>query len=294
MMLAVPPPCPMSPALASRLHRLRHLALDLDGTLYRGGTVFPWSRPFLDRLRTLGVGFTMLTNNPSKSPADYLAHLQRYGLEIHPDQLYTSGQATLDWLRSARPDFRRLFLLGTPSMQTQFAEAGYALTDDDPEDPPDAVIVGFDPTLTYPRLGRAAWWIQKGKPFLATNPDAVCPTDLPTILIDCGSLCALLQKATGRAPERVFGKPDPTMLDGIRARHGLGSEEIGMVGDRLYTDMQMALRAGAVGVLVLTGEATAEDAAKADPPPDVVLPSVAELGDLLERAQASRPSSART
>ena len=88
-----------------------------------------------------------------------------------------------------------------------------------------------------------AWWISRGRFLVATNPDRVCPTDQPTVLVDCGALCALLESATGRAPDRVFGKPDPSMLDGIRARHGLAAAEIAMVGDRLYTDILMARRA---------------------------------------------------
>jgi NagD protein len=259
----------------------------MDGTIYRGGTVFPWTRPFLARLRELGLGWTFLTNNPSKSAADYLAHLGRMGIPAGPAELHTSAQATIGWLQRHRPDWRRLFALGTPSMQAEFAAAGFSLTADDPADAPDAVVVGFDPTLTYARLGRAAWWIQQGKPYVATNPDRVCPTDQPTVLIDCGALCALLASATGREPEVVLGKPDPAMLDGILTRHGLRADEVAMVGDRLYTDVLMAHRAGALGVLVLSGEATAAEAAAADPAPPLVLPTLAELGDLLAAARSS-------
>ena len=269
------------PETRTRLRAIRHLALDMDGTIYRGGTLFPFTRGFLDRMRGLGIGYTFLTNNPSKSSADYLAHLNRLGIPAGSDELYTSAQATIDWLREHRPEARRLFILGTASMQGQFVAAGFALTADDPADTPDAVVVGFDLTLTYARLCRAAWWIQKGIFCVATNPDFVCPTDQPTVLVDCGALCAMFQAATGRAPDRVFGKPDPSMLDGIRARHGLAAAEIAMVGDRLYTDVLMARRAGALGVLVLTGEATAEDAARSAEPPDLTLPSLVELGDLL-------------
>jgi len=270
----------------TRLRAIRHLALDMDGTIYRGGTLFPFTRGFLQRMRGLGIGYTFLTNNPSKSSADYLAHLNRLGISAGPDELYTSAQATIDWLRNNRPEARRLFILGTASMQGQFTAAGFALTTDDPADTPDAVVVGFDLTLTYARLCRAAWWIQKGIFCVATNPDFVCPTDQPTVLVDCGALCAMFQAATGRAPDRVFGKPDPSMLDGIRARHGLTAAEIAMVGDRLYTDVLMARRAGALGVLVLTGEATAEDAARSSEPPDLTLPSLVELGDLLAASRS--------
>lgn len=277
----------VSAELAARLRAIRHLALDMDGTIYRGGTLFPCTRPFLARMRELGIGCTFLTNNPSKNPADYLAHLRHLGLTVAADGLYTSAQATIDFLRSARPDCRALHVLGTPSMLAQFREAGFRLVGDDAGDEPDAVVIGFDLTLAYTRVCRAAWWIEKGKPWFATNPDRVCPTDQPTVLVDCGAICAMLAHATGRTPDRVFGKPDPTMLSGILARHGLHAGEIAMVGDRIYTDILTARNAGALGILVLTGEATAADAAAASPPPPLVLPSLAELGDLLAASQAS-------
>lgn len=270
-----------SPAVHARLRTITHLALDMDGTIYKGGSLFPFSRPFLAQMRALGVGYTFLTNNPSKSSADYLAHLGKLGIPATADELYTSAQATIDWLHQHHPEARRLFVLGTPSMLTQFTAAGFTLTRDDPADEPDAVVVGFDLTLTYARVCRTAWWIHRRKLYVATNPDWVCPTDQPTVLVDCGSICAMLEKATGRAPDRVFGKPDPAMLDGIRTRHGLRADQVAMVGDRIYTDILMAHRAGALGVLVLTGEATAQDAAEAELPPHLTVPSLAELGTLL-------------
>lgn len=272
-----------------RLRAIAHVALDLDGTIYRGGTLFPCALPFLARLRALGIGYTFLTNNPSKSGPDYLAHLERMGLPATAGELYTSALATLDYLQHHRPELRRLFVLGTASMLAEFSRAGFHLTRDDAGDEPDAVVIGFDLTLTYARLCRAAWWVRQGKPYFATNPDRVCPTDQPTVLVDCGAICAGVEHATGRAPDRVFGKPDPSMLSGIRERHGLRADQIAMVGDRIYTDVLMAHRAGALGVLVLTGEATAADAERADSPPDLVVPSLAELGELLSQARQNSP-----
>ena len=108
------------------------------------------------------------------------------------------------------------------------------------------------------------------------------------MLIDCGSICAMIEKATGRAPDIVLGKPDPAMLSGILDRHGLKPAQIAMVGDRIYTDMLMAHRADAFGVLVLTGEATARDAEQANPRPHLVVPSLAELGALLAEARLQK------
>ncbi len=272
-------------SLLERISKIKHVALDMDGTIYKGGTLFPFTIPFLSRLKEMNIGYSFLTNNPSKSTADYLKHLQKMGLPATPEELYTSAQATIIYLKTHFPEVNRLFILGTPSMISEFEKAGYISTVDDPSDEPDAVVVGFDMTLSYPRLCRAAWWIHYGKPYVATNPDWVCPTDQPTILIDCGSICAMLEKATGRIPDVTLGKPQPEMLDGILNTHHLQPFEVAMVGDRIYTDMMMAHKVNAFGVLVLSGEATLADARKADPRPDLALQSIEQLGELIAEAK---------
>ena len=264
-----------------RLFRIRHVALDLDGTLYCGATLFPWSRPFLDTLSGLSIGFTFLTNNSSLSVAEYAEKLRAFGLPASLENIRTSALATLEYLRERHPAAKRVFLLGTPGLAREFSAHGYEIVDE----APDLVVAGFDTTLTHEKLSRAAWWIAKGRPFIATHPDRVCPTDRPTRLVDCGAICACLEAATGVAPEAVPGKPEPRMLLGILARHGLEPGELAVAGDRLSTDMAMARRAGALGVLVLSGEATAAEAARQDhQPPDLVVPTLAEFGALLKEA----------
>jgi NagD protein len=271
-----------SDTLTQRLRKIRHVALDMDGTIYTDKKLFDTTLPFLSVLKQLGIGHTFLTNNPSKSVAEYLTHLRDMGIQATTDQLYTSTQATIDSLRKNFPQVRRLFVLGTPGLFRELEGAGFALTADDPGDPPDAVLAGFDTTLTYSRLCRAAWWITRGKLFFATNPDRVCPTNEPTVLVDCGSITAALERATGRSPQAIPGKPDPAMLQGILNRHSLAPENLAMVGDRLYTDMEMAHRTGALSVLVLTGEATAAGAEKHVPRPDLIVPTLAEFGEALQ------------
>lgn len=266
------------------MQAVRHVALDLDGTLYRGHTLFPDTVPFLELLSELRLTHTFLTNNPSRSLADYLVHLRSMGIPATAADLYTSAHATIQFLLARQPRPQRLFILGTPSMSAEFSAAGFQLLPDDPAAEPDAVVIAFDPTLTYPRLCRAAWWIKLGKPWVATNPDLVCPTDQPTLLVDCGSLCALLETATGRPTDAVLGKPNPAMLRDLLARHQLQPAQLLMVGDRLYTDMEMARRAGALGALVLTGETTAAQAAASDLP-DLVVRDLAELGAMLRAAK---------
>lgn len=270
--------------LMRRLRRIRHVALDMDGTIYMGMSLFPYTQPFLQGLREMGIGYSFLTNNPSKCIADYLHKLRTLGIEATREEMYTTTLATIDYLRAHYPAAWRLFLLGTPSMISEFEAAGYESCAESADDRPDAVIAAFDMTLQYDRLCRAAWWVKQGLPYIATNPDRVCPTDLPTVLVDCGSICACIEHATGRKPDITLGKPDPNMLSGILARHGLQPDQIAMVGDRIYTDVQMAHNAGAMGVLVLSGETTLEVADKADPQPHITADSIEVLGELLREA----------
>lgn len=267
--------------LMERIRHIKHVALDMDGTIYNGSTLFPFTIAFLDKMKELGIGYSFLTNNPSRSTSDYLRHLSEMGIEATEDEFYTSAQATIDYMRNHHPECRRLFLLGTPSMIREFEEAGFESTADDADDEPDAVVVSFDMSLVYSRLCRAAWWINQKKLYIATNPDRVCPTDKPLVLVDCGSICSSLEHATGREPDVIIGKPDPRMLDGIMERHGLRADQIAMVGDRIYTDILMAQRAHAMGVLVLSGETTYETAIAVHPNPDLILRDLSELQNLM-------------
>lgn len=282
----------LTPELKAKLGSIKHLALDMDGTIYLGSKLFPFTIDFLSSMKAAGIGYSFLTNNPTKSVADYLGKLAEMGITADEDNMYTTSLAAIDYIKRTWPSARRLFLLGTPSMISQFEKAGFESCSDDPDDVPDALVVAFDTTLTYSRLCRAAWWASQGIPYVATNPDRVCPTDQKVVLVDCGSLQKCIEHATGRKPDIVLGKPDPTMLDGIRLRHSLEPSQIAMVGDRIYTDTAMAHNAGAVGVLVLSGETTLETAekvaqdAKDNPapeffPPDIIVRDIKELGELI-------------
>ena len=264
------------------LSQVRHVVLDMDGTLYRGARLFAATLPFLERLRSLGIGYTFLTNNTSRSKADYVTKLRGLGIEASASEIYTPAESTMAYLRSRLPQVKTVGLLGTPSLAQEFADAGYAVN----WDAPDAVVVGFDTTLTYERLCRAAYWIGAGLPFLATHPDLVCPTGEPTVLVDCGSVCACLTAATGRHP-MVFGKPSPSILLELCGRLQLAADELAMVGDRIYTDIRMAQEAGVPSVLVLTGEATAADAAGMPNQPDLVVADIGELGERLDSARCA-------
>lgn len=252
----------------------------MDGTLYRGARLFAQTLPFLERLRRLAIGCTFLTNNTSRGKAEYVSKLRAFGIEADENQICTPVESVIAYLRQSLPHVKTVAVLGTPSLCREFTEAGFQVNWDAPQ----AVVAGFDLTLTYERLCRAAYWISAGLPFLATHPDLVCPTEEPTVLVDCGSLCACLTAATGRKPT-VFGKPHPSILSDLGRRLGLAPGDMLMAGDRIYTDIRMAQDAGVPAVLVLTGEAKPEDAAALANPPDLIVADVGELGDALERAR---------
>ena len=271
--------------LKARLANIRHVALDMDGTIYMGMSLFDYTIPFLQSLREMGITYSFLTNNPSTSIPDYLKKLAGMGIEATEEEMYTTALATIDYIKTNFPEARRLFLLGTPSMISEFEKAGFESLPDSAEERPDVLVVAFDKTLEYSRLCRAAYWAQQGVPYVATNPDRVCPTDQPTGLVDCGSICKCIEHATGRQPDIVLGKPDPNMLTGVQARYGVKPEQVAMVGDRIYTDIEMAHNAGAFGVLVLSGETTLQIADEAPRQPDLIADSIKVLGELLRESR---------
>lgn len=268
-------------ALKLACSKIKHVALDMDGTIYMGSTLFPWTKDFLASLTNHGIGYSFLTNNPTKSIPDYLKKLQGLGIDATSEEVYTTAVATIDYIKINHPEAKRLFVLGTPSMIKEFEDAGFEMAADDPADRPDILVVAFDMTLCYERLCRAAWWASQGVRYIATNPDRVCPTDKEVILVDCGSMCKCIEHATGRQPDIVIGKPNPDMLRCIQAKYGLAPDEVAMCGDRIYTDVATARNAGSLGVLVLSGETTLETAINSDPQPDITALNIEEFGKLL-------------
>jgi NagD protein len=268
------------------LGKVRHIVLDMDGTIYLGRTLFPETRPFLAEMERMGIGVSFVTNNCTRSRAEYAEHLREMGVDARAQAITTSAQATIHFLQSSMPNVKRLFVLGTSGLRDELVAAGFEVVDDRPE----AVVVGFDTGLTYEQLCQTAYWISQGLPYVATHPDRVCPTDRPTVLPDCGAICALLESATGRRPDAVPGKPSPAMLRAVAVENRVSPNEVALVGDRLYTDMRMARDAGAIGVLTLTGETKQSDVERcaADERPDVVVENLAQLARLIQEAHHGR------
>jgi len=262
------------PEAGPRLRALESFLIDLDGTIYLGPEPIPGAADFIRFLRAGGRRYLFFTNNSSKDAEQYADKLSRMGIPTGPEDVLTSGEATVRYLLSETP-YRRVYAVGTPSFEAELQRAGFTLSHDGAE----AVVLAFDRSLTYEKLERACLLLRTGLPYFATNPDKVCPTDYGYIP-DCGSMAALLREASGRWPEFI-GKPNPAMIRMGMQKLGATPETTAMVGDRLYTDMQMAYNAGTASVLVLSGETKQEDLDKAERKPDWVFESVRELQQAL-------------
>ena len=268
-----------SASVACRLKSIRAVLLDLDGTLYLSGRLFPETLGFLGQLKARGIRSLFLTNNSSRGTPEYVRKLHGMGINADPQEILTSGWATIHHILSETP-YRILYLLGTPGLRAEFEEAGLQIIDDsDAQTEPDAVVIGFDTTLTYQRIQTFAGWLLAGKPYLATHPDVSCPMD-PFPIPDTGSMIEMFATATGRRPY-VIGKPEPPMVRAALDRLGALPTETAMIGDRLQTDMRMARENGLLAVLVLTGMTQRGDLDSSEVQPDVVLENVGDFAALL-------------
>jgi HAD superfamily hydrolase (TIGR01450 family) len=264
-----------APEALRRLATTRLFVLDLDGTVYLGNRVFPWTLPFLEAVRASGRDYLFLTNNSSRGAADYVRKLATLGIPAEPRQVFTSGQATVELL-AREGTGRRVYVLGTPELVAEFERGGFQVDERDP----DWLVMGFDTTLTYAKLERFCALLREGRRFVATHPDLVCPTERGPIP-DIGGTLALAEAVTGRRPERIVGKPNPGILQAVSLRTGVPLEHLAMVGDRLYTDVRGGLDAGCLAVLVLSGETTCADLDSARFRPHLVVENLSELKDLL-------------
>jgi NagD protein len=243
---------------------------DMDGVLVHEGQALPGAADFLARLVDTGRRFLVLTNNSIFTPRDLAARLARSGLQVPEASIWTSALATADFLSGQLPG-GSAYVIGEAGLTTALYEAGYTLTDTDP----DYVVLGETRTYSFEAITRAIRLIGTGARFIATNPDVTGPSPegpLPAT----GSVAALITEATGAKPYFV-GKPNPMMFRSAMNRIEAHSESTVMIGDRMDTDVVAGIEAGLDTILVLTGSTTAADVARFPFRPARVLDSIADV-----------------
>ena len=248
--------------------------LDMDGTIYLDETLFDGTMEFLSHVKAIGGRYLFLTNNSSRGVDAYIAKMKRMGIETCTDDFLTSVDALIVSLYQGGYEDKLLYVFGTASFRNQLAQAGLRVTDR-LEDGIDALVCGFDTELTFQKLEDACILLGRGVDFIAANPDWVCPTAYGFVP-DCGSVCEMLYRATGRRP-RFIGKPHPEMVYLAMERSGFRPEETLLIGDRLYTDIACGVNAGIDTILVLSGESREEDIAASPEKPTWVYPHIRDI-----------------
>ena len=258
----------------AQLKEIDAVFLDLDGTIYLGGELIEGALDFLTRCDEKGVRRYFLSNNSSRSVKQYVKKLQAFGIPAEEDDVLLSTHDLLSWLGAN--SITKTWLIGTEGMKEMLEEKGIETKSKNPQ----YVVLGYDTEISYDKISQASIFMHAGVPLVASHPDMVCPSPdggLP----DVGAYLAMLKVTTGVDPEHISGKPNAGMILHKIEALGLDPARCAMVGDRLYTDLAMATRAGCVGVLVLSGEATMDDVngleQNAEQQPTVIVKSVDEL-----------------
>lgn len=258
------------PTLAS----IKNLILDMDGVLYRGNQALPGAGEFIRMLQKKKIPFLLLTNNSTRTPAQYVARLHSMGIEVAEDDILTSSQATALYLEQVVPAGAGVYVIGEEGLHSAVLEKGYRLVDGGA----DVVVIGLDRHLTYDKLKIATLAIRRGALFIGSNPDKSLPTE-EGFHPGAGSMLAAVEAATNVAPT-VIGKPQTAIFDLALAKLGVGKEGTAIVGDRLETDILGGYRANLITILVTSGATTRQDLDSSDIKPDFVFDDLRHLGQV--------------
>ncbi|MFV0406233.1 MAG: FAD-dependent oxidoreductase [Propioniciclava sp.] len=255
---------------------------DMDGTIYLGDRLLPGVDELITALQAAGRKRAFLTNNSTRTRAEYAAKLTALGIEASPAEVVTSGTLTAQWLRTHQPD-AVAFVIGEPPLVAEFVAAGIALS----EDPADitVVVASYDRGFDYRKL-QIAFDALRGRPhvgFLATHPDPYCPFPGGRGEPDAAAVIGAIEACSGRVCERVIGKPSPEAATTTLALLGVSATDAIMVGDRWRTDIAMGRAAGMATALVLGGDTSQAELARLDPAqlPDYVLGRIDALAPAL-------------
>lgn len=258
----------------SELQNKKLFLFDMDGTIYEEDRLFESTLELLDYIHNIGGEYIFITNNSSKSVADYVEKVNRLGIKAERDNFFTSAQATIVYIKENYPK-SKVYCQGTKSLIKELSDAGIDVTEQVSADI-DVVLVGFDTELTSDKIRNTCEILStKDVPFIATNPDIRCPVSFGFIP-DCGSICDMISKSVDREPVYI-GKPEPTMVDIVRKKLNYSLFETVVIGDRLYTDIMTGINAGVTSVCVLTGEATVNDIQQGSIKPTYTFKNVKEM-----------------
>jgi len=244
--------------------------IDMDGVIYRGSQLIPGAVEFIHELRSAQAPFLFLTNNSQRTRRDVATKLQRLGMDVGPEHVFTCAMATARFLAAQKPS-GTAFVIGEGGLLTALHSNGYAIVDRDP----DYVVVGEGRLINFEQAEAALKMILNGARLVATNLDPNCPT-ADGVRPGCGALVAMLEAASGVKAFSV-GKPSPVMLRGARKELGLSADQTIVIGDTMETDILGGVQMGCRTILVLSGSTRREDLGRYAYRPDLCVDSIADL-----------------
>ncbi len=251
---------------------------DMDGTLYLGDRLFDFTKELLKVIKATGRQYMFMTNNSSKSAAAYVQKLTKMGISATEEEMETSSQATAYYLKKHHAG-QTLYVAGTRSLKEELLSHGFTLTEDTEET--ECIVMGFDTELTFKKLEDVSRMLcTRDLPYIATNPDYVCPTEFGSVP-DCGSVSDMLYNVSGKRP-LFIGKPSSLMPCLAMEKMGVSPAQTAVIGDRIYTDVKSGLNAGCTAILVMSGETTKEILDASPDKPTVVMDSAAEIMEILK------------
>lgn len=230
------------------------LLADLDGVVYEGKHAIEPAPTVINALQSTGVKVGYVTNNSSRKPETIADQLRGFGISVEADQVIGSAQTGVELLATLIEPGAKVLVVGGEGLRSRVVEGGFELVDSADEKPA-AVIQGFAPDVSWKHLAEAAFSIQNGAKWVATNQDWTLPQDRG-LAPGNGTLVSAVHTAVGILPV-VAGKPEPAIFE--TAVRELGALKPLFVGDRIDTDIIGANNAGIDSVLVMTGVSTRKE-----------------------------------
>jgi 4-nitrophenyl phosphatase len=256
----------------------RGAIVDLDGTVYRGGSLLPGARTGLDTLREAGHAIQFVSNNPVKSSAEFADRLADLGVAADPDEIVSAAGATATALERTHPD-ARLFVIGSRGLCSVLEDRGFALVDDPKAC--DVLVASYDRGFDYDDMTDGLRAIEAGAAFVGTDPDRTIPAEDGRAVPGSGAIVNALAGVVDRDPDWIAGKPSATMAETALDRLDCAPQNCLVIGDRLDTDVAMGERHGMATVLVLTGVTDRATLAESDIDPDHVIEGLGDIGSVL-------------
>ena len=236
---------------------------DMDGTIYLGDHLLPGAKRLIEGLRALGKPVRFLSNNPTKDPQQYLEKLEKLDIPTPVEEIANTVVTTTRWLKANHPD-AVVFPISEEPLKRALAAAGIKMSEN-PEEI-DIVIASYDRAFEYKKLQIAfdAIWFHKRAFLITTNPDRYCPFPGGRGEPDAAAIVAAIEACTGTTCVANMGKPEAIMLGAAIGDLDVDPTNCMMVGDRLMTDIGMAIKTGMASTLLLTGVSTLEEAEELD------------------------------